>query len=52
MTVLEKTNFSKEKLKFDKSMENQFLYFINFMKMFEKLLLFVCQIENVCRNSI
>ena len=38
MTVLGETNFFKEKLKFNESMENQSLYFINFMKMFENLL--------------
>ena len=41
MTVLDETIFFDEKLKFDKSMENQSLYFINLMKMFENLLLFV-----------
>ena len=38
---LDQTNFFEEKLKFDKSMENQSLCFPNLMKMFENPLLFV-----------
>ena len=38
MTALEKKTFFDEKLKFDKSMEKQSPYFINFMKMFETVL--------------
>ena len=41
MTVLDEKIFFEEKPKFDESIENQSLYFINFMKMFENLLLFV-----------
>ena len=41
MIVQEVKNLFEEKLKFDELMENQYLYFINFMKMFENLLLFL-----------
>ena len=41
MIVQEEKNLFEEKLKFDELMENQYLYFINFMKMFENLLLFL-----------
>ena len=40
MTVLDETNFFEQKRKFDESIENQSLYLINFMRMFEYLLLF------------
>lgn len=41
MIVQEVKNLFEEKLKFDELMENQYLYFINFVKMFENLLLFL-----------
>ena len=48
MTVLDKTNFFEEKLKFDESMENQSPYFITFMKMFENLLLLFVRSSGQC----